>query len=118
MIDESLRSRLESLNRGPMPVQIAPARTDLAVASTDLGATKPAFNGQHSAVGKPTKRIPSSTQTRSASSSIKCIPGLLRSGESVETAHGPHLRIRLPLENLWPNGTQLIVGRQEFLQTQ
>jgi uncharacterized protein YprB with RNaseH-like and TPR domain len=42
----------------------------------------------------------------------------LRSGEPVETVHGTHLRIRLPLENLWPNGTQLIIGRQEFLQTQ
>jgi uncharacterized protein YprB with RNaseH-like and TPR domain len=44
--------------------------------------------------------------------------GLLRSGDIVETAHGPHLRIRLPLENLWPNGNQVIATRQEFLQSQ
>jgi uncharacterized protein YprB with RNaseH-like and TPR domain len=103
MIDESLRSRLEALNRAPIAAQTAPARTNGEAAS---------------AVGRITQRPDISTPSRPATQPTRFTPGLLRSGDIVETGHGPHLRIRLPLENLWPNGAQLIASRQEFLQSQ
>jgi uncharacterized protein YprB with RNaseH-like and TPR domain len=43
---------------------------------------------------------------------------LLRSGEVVETASGEHLRICVPLDQLWQNGTRLVGARQEFLKMQ
>jgi uncharacterized protein YprB with RNaseH-like and TPR domain len=41
---------------------------------------------------------------------------LLRRGEVVETPCGPHLRIELPLEELWHGGAKLISARQDFLR--
>jgi uncharacterized protein YprB with RNaseH-like and TPR domain len=103
MIDESLRTRLEALNRAPIAVQTVPARTNGEAAS---------------AAERSIPRPHISTPARTASAPTKLTPGLLRSGDVVETLYGPHLRIRLPLENLWPSGTQLIAARQEFLQSQ
>jgi uncharacterized protein YprB with RNaseH-like and TPR domain len=106
MIDESLRSRLEALNRGPMAAQTATQRPTGEVAS----ATGPPNPRPHTQ--------PAPVRPRSTLHSTKPTPGLLRSGDEVETSGGPHLRIRLPIENLWPNGTQLIAARQQFLQMQ
>src|SRR5690349_11185 len=104
MIDESLRSRLEALNRGPIPAQTARPRSTGEAAST---AASPLPRPQ---APQPSRRPPTSH--------TKPTPGLLRSGDEVETACGPHLRIRLPIENLWPNGSKLISARQQFLQSQ
>jgi uncharacterized protein YprB with RNaseH-like and TPR domain len=103
MIDESLRSRLEALNRSPFPAQTSLPRTTGEAAS---------------AAGRTTPRPHTTTIQRPTLPPTKFTPGLLHGGETIETPHGPHLRIRLPLENLWPNGTQLIATRQEFLQSQ
>jgi uncharacterized protein YprB with RNaseH-like and TPR domain len=111
MIDESLRSRLEALNRAPISVQTAPAHINGEAPSTGLSLPKPAN-------GRTTQGPQISTLARSAPSPVKLTPGLLRSGDIIETRYGPHLRIRLALENLWPNGAQLIAARQEFLQSQ
>ncbi|MEX2093678.1 MAG: ribonuclease H-like domain-containing protein [Pirellulales bacterium] len=46
----------------------------------------------------------------------KPIPGILQQGEVIETTAGEHLRIRLPIDSLWPKGSQLVAGRQEQLQ--
>ena len=104
MIDESLRSRLEALNRAPIPASVVHAPAPMARPLQRPGdpPAAPHFNS-------PTAQTPPPA---------KLTPGLLRTGDIVETPHGPHLRIRLPLENLWPNGTQLIAARQEFLQSQ
>ena len=103
MIEESLRSRLEALNRGPIPAQVIP----------------PHANGDAvSAAARITLRPHVSTPTRPTPALTKHTAGLLHSGDIVETAYGPHLRICLPLENLWPNGTHLIASRQEFLHSQ
>jgi uncharacterized protein YprB with RNaseH-like and TPR domain len=110
MIDESLRTRLEALNRAPIAAQTAPAHANGEAASAGLSLPKPV-------AGRTTKRSHISTPSR-PTPPVKLTPGLLRSGDIVETGHGPHLRIRLPLENLWPNGAQLIASRQEFLQSQ
>lgn len=104
MIDDSLRSRLEALNRGPMPAQTAPQRLPGEIAS---------------AIGPPSPRPhiqPTPVRSRSTPHTTKPTPGLLRSGHEVDTASGPHLRIRLPIENLWPNGSRLIAARQQFLR--
>jgi uncharacterized protein YprB with RNaseH-like and TPR domain len=105
MMDESLRSRLEALNRAPIAEQGLPACANGKTASAEF-SSKPAVR---QTTQRPHVSIPTSTQVT---------PGLLRTGDVVETAHGPHLRIRLPLENLWPNGDQLIATRQEFLRYQ
>jgi uncharacterized protein YprB with RNaseH-like and TPR domain len=41
---------------------------------------------------------------------------LLRCGEVIETPFGQHLRIVLPLDQLWQGGTKLIAARQDFLR--
>jgi uncharacterized protein YprB with RNaseH-like and TPR domain len=111
MIDESLRIRLEALNRAPIPAQLAHQRHDGAAASPGLSLPTPA-------AVRPTPRPNISRPQRPTSPPTKPTAGLLHSGDIIETPHGPHLRIRLPLETLWPNGTQLIANRQEFLQSQ
>jgi hypothetical protein len=106
MIDESLRSRLEALNRGPIPAQAERPRSTGEAGSA--AASPPTLS--HSPPTSPRQHpIPHPT---------KPTAGLLRSGDEVETACGPHLRIRLPIENLWPNGSKLISARQQFLQSQ
>jgi uncharacterized protein YprB with RNaseH-like and TPR domain len=111
MIDEALRSRLEVLNRSPIPVQISLGHKDGAAPSP--GVTLP-----KSAAVQKTPRPENLPTPPFPASPRKLTPGLLRFGNVVETAQGPHLRIRLPIENFWPNGTQFIALRQEFLQSQ
>jgi uncharacterized protein YprB with RNaseH-like and TPR domain len=98
MLDESLRRRLESLNRGPLPVTGAIPNPRAAVKEL----ASPGLN---------------SVSIESGSASQHRF-GLLRSGEEVETNVGPHLRIRLPVETLWSNGARFIFARQEFLRSQ
>jgi uncharacterized protein YprB with RNaseH-like and TPR domain len=92
MIDDSLRRRLESLNRGPIPI----------------ASHKDATPAQNSSPAK-------STAPMNTTSAPRQIAGLLRSGETVETSLGQHLRIRLPMDSLWPTGRQLVAARQDFL---
>lgn len=47
----------------------------------------------------------------------KPIPGLVRRGEPVRNHAGDHLRILLPLDELWPQGEQLAAARHKHLQT-
>ncbi len=94
MLDDGLRRRLETLNRGALPEDAQVVRTlapPLAEASLPAAMAKPA------PVGKP-------------------IPGILRQGDVIETTGGEHLRIRLPIDALWPAGLQLVAGRQEQLR--
>jgi uncharacterized protein YprB with RNaseH-like and TPR domain len=91
MLDERLRQRLEALNRGTLtvdpPAERVPAPSSLQRAGTpNLAPT-----------GKP-------------------IPGILREGEVVVTSAGEHLRIRLPIDTLWTQGSQLVAARLEQLQ--
>jgi uncharacterized protein YprB with RNaseH-like and TPR domain len=97
MFDDSLRRRLEALNRGPLPPGSA---TSAVVPRATRG--RAAFNNSPAL----------------SDLAIRPLPGLLRSGESVETAVGGHWRVRLPLGALWKEGTSLVAARQEHLQTQ
>ena len=40
----------------------------------------------------------------------------MRGGEVVGTEAGEHLRIRLPIESMWPGGASLVRQRTEHLQ--
>lgn len=94
MLDDALRRRLETLNRGELPgcEQATPmVARPLAEASSPTSVLAPVQ------VGKP-------------------IPGIMQRGEVVCTSAGEHLRIRLPIDALWHEGSQLVSGRQEHLR--
>jgi uncharacterized protein YprB with RNaseH-like and TPR domain len=98
-LDESIRSRLEALNRAPLPAPVRHAHVDAArISERSVPEAKIAF-------------IP-------AVGLQKSISGLLHSGQPMENSDGEHLRICIPLETLWNNGPQLIASRQEYLQSQ
>ncbi len=82
MLDEGLRRRLESLNRGTLP----PSKT---------------------------KAPPQPSPLRPRS--VKQIAGLISRGEVIETRSGEHLRIVLPVEELWPGGEELVARRHGHL---
>ena len=97
MADELLRSRLEALNRGPLPAAQSVVRAPIAGAPAERSP-------QHVAAPMPATACP--------------VGGLLRSGEVVDTSFGPHLRIDFELDRFWQGGTHLIAARQEFLRSQ
>jgi uncharacterized protein YprB with RNaseH-like and TPR domain len=111
MSDDSLRRRLEALNRAP----IAGAVRD----GNALGVP-PAARVEHLAVHLPMSSVAAlqPIQEGSSSAAARIIPGLMHRGDVVSTAFGEHLCIRLPLESLWPGGDRLVATRQQFLQEQ
>ncbi len=94
MLNESLRGRLELLNRGLLPangIETAPRVIRAAVKET-LPSVSPLRPGM-----------------------VKPIPGLIRRGEVVSNEVGSHLRICVAMEELWPGGEKLIEKRCERL---
>lgn len=114
MADDDLRARLEALNRAPLPVP--PQRSRKA-------SPTPITEGAETAIVPPpsSRRARPVNVAKSPPASLNAgtcpIAGLLRRGEVVETAVGPHLQIDLPLDQLWPGGTQLVEARQQFLSS-
>ena len=96
MPDDDLRRRLELLNRGPMPV------------GTAVAAKRPDSSNR----SRPSEKSIPVVDAHAA----KAAPGMMRSGEVVVTSAGEHLRIQLPIEPFWPNGSQLAAGRIGHLQ--
>ena len=94
MLDERLRRRIEALNRGELP---SSARAVGLAARPLTEANEPALNAKPAPIGKS-------------------IPGILRQGEVVATCTGEHLRIRLPIDALWQNGSRLVAARQGQLR--
>ena len=107
-MDERLRNRLESLNRAPLQISAA---AEARAASRDKAAA--ALQNVAHADG-PQRQPRSSTPPTMRQVS----PGLLRRGKVVETSFGEHLRVNLPLDQLWQGGAKLVAGRQEFLRLQ
>ncbi|HYO25081.1 MAG TPA: ribonuclease H-like domain-containing protein, partial [Lacipirellulaceae bacterium] len=108
-IDEGLRSRLEALNRGPVP---EPPCTVPQAVSAAVRATASA--------GPPRKQAPHpapSAQPAPAwrSGLVRPIAGLLRRGDSEATDAGEHWRVQLPLDAIWPGGEELVARRRELL---
>ena len=86
MLEEGLRRRLESLNRGALP---------------------------------PTGKLPPKSKPAPLRpGAVKPIAGLISRGHVVRTAAGEHLRIVLPLDELWPGGEVLVAKRHEHLAAQ
>lgn len=106
-MDESLRKRLESLNRGPMPAASPVVVAAKKVVEVAIGAALP-------------RRIFRSpvelSAPRPAASTAKSATGMLQRGEIVETPFGQHLRISLEIDQLWQGGANLLAARQEFLR--
>ncbi len=106
-MEESLRKRLESLNRAPMPAASpveAAAKKIIEVAVRAIAPRRPV----RVPVDRPILRPTSSTAQTAA--------GLLQRGDVVDTPVGQHLRIGMELDSLWQGGTNLLAARQEFLR--
>jgi uncharacterized protein YprB with RNaseH-like and TPR domain len=102
MLDDALRRRLEVLNRGELPADEQGVRT----VSPPLAARLSSPKSEASSPRKPVKQAQAGQP----------IPGILQQGEVVATTAGEHLRIRLPIDTLWPKGSPLIAARQEQLR--
>jgi uncharacterized protein YprB with RNaseH-like and TPR domain len=106
MGDDSLRSRLEALNRAPLPASAGVIqRAASAVRSIATAPIRKTVESRSTPLptGTPPKTCP--------------IGGLLRGGREVETPFGPHWQVDLRLDALWQNGGQLLAARQEFLRS-
>lgn len=86
MLEEGLRRRLESLNRGSLPPATQPPKRS-----------------------KPSPMRPGA---------VKPIEGLVERGEIVTNGCGEHLRISIPLDELWPGGAALVAMRHAHLVQQ
>jgi uncharacterized protein YprB with RNaseH-like and TPR domain len=108
--DDSLRRRLEALNR---------AAIEGPIRKSDAAAVEIGVSAAASQQARPRSR-PNGTPIRIATppEATGRIPGLLRRGEVVQTRAGEHIRICIPLEWLWPGGGRLVSARQQFLQQQ
>ena len=91
MIDDRLRSRLEQLNRGPLPTDTIPVRP-----------VQPAL-------------VPRITGSPLRPRAVKPISDLIQRGVAVANEAGSHWRIVLPLEELWPGGEDLAAQRHAHL---
>lgn len=98
MLDESLRLRLEALNRGALPVSVAQKATSRAAQMTPSKA----------ATSRPSPLRPGI---------VKPIPGLVRRGELVTNDIGEHWRVCIPVEDLWPGGPGLVRKRHSTLMS-
>lgn len=94
MLEEQLRRRLEALNRGALPESAA-----VAVEAPTIEAA----------------RLRTEARSPAKGSVAKPLPGLMRGGEVVGTEAGEHLRIRLPIDSMWPGGAKLASQRTEHL---
>jgi uncharacterized protein YprB with RNaseH-like and TPR domain len=95
MLEEQLRRRLEALNRGALPESAV-----VATKAPAIEAIRPRAEAR-----SPAK-----------DAAAKPMPGLMRGGEVVVTEAGEHLRIRLPIERMWPGGASLVRQRTDHLQ--
>lgn len=83
MLNDSLRRRLDALNRGPLPAG-------------------------------PTKTRPAPLRP----GAVKPVSGLVSRAGVVKNDAGEHLRLVLPLEELWPGGAELVAQRHAQLTAQ
>jgi uncharacterized protein len=108
MVDDSLRRRLEALNRGELSANGASSGGAMPTAGGMLSRSVSMVTSLRSESSPPT--------VRSSSRVVPPILGLLHRGDVVRTSAGEHLRIRLSLEELWPGGSRLVAARQEQLR--
>jgi hypothetical protein len=92
--DFSLRSRLEALNRGPLPATVRLAKKRAQSATPVQSAA---------AVASP----PAAWRA----GMVRALPGLVRRGEVAAGPAGEHLRICLPIDEVWAGGEELVARR-------
>jgi uncharacterized protein YprB with RNaseH-like and TPR domain len=97
-LDESLRTRLEAMNRGPLPAPLPSVIQRAAGAAAR--STRPAS--------------PTSSAWRAGM--VKAISGLVRRGECVTTDAGDHWRVCVPVDAIWPGGEDLVRRRCEAVR--
>jgi uncharacterized protein YprB with RNaseH-like and TPR domain len=95
--EEALRRRLEALNRGALPEPTTAVRAKV----------EKRVNASTRRLAAPTLRL----------SSAPPLVGLLRRAEVVETDAGPHAVVRLPLDEAWPGGEELVHKRMAYLRS-
>jgi uncharacterized protein len=122
MDDNSLRRRLEALNRAPIAGAIreeskAPLGS-VEVDSTETFEIRRAPKTNTVAAYSDSQFNLQSRQASLPEAAGRAICRLLHGGKVVQNGAGEHLRIRVPLEKLWPSGERLVIGRQQFLQHQ
>jgi uncharacterized protein YprB with RNaseH-like and TPR domain len=99
MFSEAIRQRLESLNREPL----SPLVSAVAAARPIVARKRP-----------PTVQSPGAVSPLRPGL-VKPIPGLIRRGDVVNTEFGAHLRICLPLDELWGGGERIVGSRHQYL---
>jgi hypothetical protein len=99
---EGLRSRLEALNRGPLPAgAIASAvRAAAGDAKQAPAAPRPAAEAASPSLGSAWR-----------AGVVRALPGLVRRGECAATDLGECWRIALAVDELWPGGEDLVRRR-------
>jgi uncharacterized protein YprB with RNaseH-like and TPR domain len=96
MLDERIRSRLEQLNRGPLPAHTLRSPV-LPVQSAQSAPTQ-------QAVAAPLRPR-----------AVKPLTGLIQRGTVVSNDAGEHLRIVVALDELWPGASELTARRHAQL---
>jgi len=111
MLDESLRRRLEALNREPL----RPVGADTL--PTVLPAAGP-INGRGAGPLHPVffPHAARASASIAGPTTVRPVGNLLECGEVVETSAGPHFRISQPVEEIWKNGERLVAARHAILQ--
>ena len=128
MLDDALRRRLEALNRQPLPdpppAQPLPPEQRPRAARIERESQLPAGSSNEAPVVAFTANTPRSLRPAPASRTLRAaaatslvrpIPGLMATGEVVANDGGRHLKISIPLEQLWARGTQLVTARHRHL---
>jgi hypothetical protein len=110
--DEGLRLRLEALNRGALP---AGARVEVAKSGV-VPRLEPAVRKLNQSAPRTPAEATSPNGAAWRSGVVKPLPGLVRRGEAAATEAGEHLRIVVPVEEIWPGGEQLVARRCEALR--
>ncbi len=108
MLSDSLRHRLEALNRERLPM--ADRRPEQAGASTGI----PPANQR--AVKQPLVSDRSSSSFGSLSPTLPPIQTYFHRGHEVQNDLGRHWLIRIPIDELWPQATKLIESRVAVLR--
>ena len=105
MLDESLRRRLETLNRTALPAEAQRPRV-----SKPTAAQVPSARQKAKPVANPAAK-PLATKERP-------LEGLHARGRVAENSLGQHLLIEIPLSEVWPEGDELLAARHSQLVDQ
>jgi uncharacterized protein YprB with RNaseH-like and TPR domain len=109
MLDDSLRRRLEALNRAPLP-----GAGGKRLEGATNGGMKEWRNEGKSQTGDARDRFPPFLQSSIPSSADPTT--WLEIGEVVENSAGQHLRIVQAVEALWNGGERLVTARHSILK--